>query len=100
MALPIEEIPVDAELEELLPRGLAIYEQTPQPFLEPEHNGEVVAIHPDSGDYAVAATSGAAMRAMRQRHPTGQLLLHTIGPVTDPGLASRMLGRRPVAGRP
>jgi len=66
--------------------------------LEPQHNGEFVAIHPDSEDYVVAPTSGDAMRAMYRRHPEGQVLLHLIGPApADSGLAARMLGARLLA---
>jgi len=66
-------------------RGVAIYLSKLKSVLEPEHNGEVVAIHIDSGDYVLDKSSGRAMRAMRNVHPDGQLLLHTIGVVNDVG---------------
>src|SRR3954453_12812207 len=52
-------------------RGLAIYEARLKALLEPEHNGEVVAIHVDSGDHAVARFSGEALRQIRKLHPDG-----------------------------
>jgi hypothetical protein len=100
MALPANEgAAPDMDQEELVRVGLAIYERL-RPLLEPVHNGEIVAIHVDSGDHVVARTSGAAMRAMRHRQPLGKLVLLTIGPVCDTGLAMRMLGMRPVSGKP
>lgn len=71
-------------------RGLEIYEGRLKPLLEPDHLGEVVAIHVDSGDHAVAASSPEAMRAMRRIHPSGLLFLYAIGPSPDYGLARHM----------
>lgn len=85
-------------LSELTRRGLDIYEQRLRLLLEPRFSGQVVAIHVDTQDYEVAPSSGAAMRAIRKRQPTGQLLLHTIGVATDTGLAARMLGTQ-IVGR-
>lgn len=85
-------------LDEVTLRGLAIYENQLRAILEPEHIGEVVAIHIDSGDHAVASSSPAALRAMRRVHPSGLLFLYTIGPSTDYGLARRMTGLGTEAG--
>lgn len=79
-------------LDEVTLRGLAIYESRLKGVLEPEHSGEVVAIHIDSGNYTVAPSSPEALRAMRRMHPSGLLFLYTIGPSTDYGLARRMTG--------
>jgi hypothetical protein len=86
--------------DEITERGLRICESKLKALLEPEKNGQVVAIHLDSEDFEVAPSSGAAMRAMRKRRATGPLLLHTIGPVTDTGLAARMRGFRILAVEP
>jgi hypothetical protein len=59
----------DSQLSELSKRGLAIYEEKLKTILEPEYNGQVVAIHVDSGDYVVAKNSPDAMRAMHSRYP-------------------------------
>lgn len=86
------------DLDEATRRALALYEAKLKAVLEPLHNGEFVAIHPDSEEYSVASTSGDAMRAMFQLHPEGQVLLHLIGPApADSGLAARMLGTRLLA---
>ncbi len=79
-------------LDEVTLRGLAIYESRLKVILEPEHCGEVVAIHIDSGEHTVAASSPEAMRAMRRVHPSGLLFLYTIGPAHDHDLARRMAG--------
>ncbi len=79
-------------LDEVTRRGLEIYEGRLRALLEPQHLGEVVAIHVGTGDHAVAASSPEAMRAMRRVHPSGLLFLYTIGPAEDYGLARRMMG--------
>lgn len=79
-------------LDEVTRRGLAIYESRLKVILEPEHSGEVVAIHIDSGEHTVAASSPEAMRAMRWVHRSGLLFLYTIGPAHDHSLARRMVG--------
>lgn len=79
-------------IDDVTQRGLAIYRDRLQAVLEPEHADEVVAIHLDSGDYAVADSSPEALRAMRRVHPSGLLFLYTIGPASDVGLARRMSG--------
>lgn len=42
--------PPQNELEQLFAQSGAIYEETLKAILEPQHNGQIVAIHPDSGD--------------------------------------------------
>lgn len=79
-------------LTDVTQRGLAIYETRLKALLEPAHLGEVVAIHVDTGEYAVAASSPDALRAMRRLQPSGLLFLYTIGPAEDLGLARRMSG--------
>lgn len=76
-------------LSDAAERGLVIYDHL-KAFLEPAHLGEVVAIHVDTGEYAVAASSPDALRAMRRLQPSGLLFLYTIGPAEDLGLARRM----------
>ncbi len=79
-------------LDDTTQRGLAIYETRLKALLEPAHNDEVVAIHLDSGEYAIADSSPEALRAIRRTHPSGLLFLYTIGPALDYGLARRMSG--------
>ncbi len=77
-------------LADVTERGLAIYESRLKAILEPDHLGEVVAIHVDTGEYAVAASSPDALRAMRRLQPSGLLFLYTIGPAEYLGLARQM----------
>ncbi len=86
-------------LDDVTRRGLALYEDRLKDALEPAHTGDVVAIHLDTGDHAVAPSSPEAMRAMRLVHPRGLLFLYTIGAATDHGLARRMAGLGPGARR-
>ncbi len=79
-------------LNELSRRGLAIYETKLKALLEPEQNNKFVAIHVDSEDYAVARSSGDAMRAILKRHEAdGRLVIRKIGSEPEYGLAARIL---------
>lgn len=88
----------DAVLDELSHRGEAIYKERLQSTLEPEHNGETVAIHLDSGDYVLAGRYTEAMRVLRERHPEGLMMARHIGPLDeDSPLARRLMrAKRPV----
>lgn len=79
---------------ELAERALAFYKDTLQARLEPEHDGKGLAIHPDSGDYAIAPTPTHASRALWQRHPEGGIVTMRIGPTPDFALAARILAGR------
>ena len=74
-------------------RALEIYESKLRAALELTHLGQAVAIHPDSGDYSIARTHGAAARELLRRHERdGRIVTLTIGPPTeaDLRLAARM----------
>jgi hypothetical protein len=70
---------------------LALYQGKLKALLEPEHDGRGVAIHPDSGDYAVAATPTQAGHVLRERHPEGGTVTLRIGLKPDHQLAARLL---------
>ena len=83
-----------AGLDPVSLRGLAIYQESLKSLLEPEHNGEAVAIHVDTGEYAVARNHTLALRALLERfEPDGKVVTLTIGPPTaaDFDMAYRML---------
>jgi len=86
-------------MDRLTERGLAIYEEKLKPQLEPERNGQVVAIHVDTEDYALGRNSYEAMRGIRARHPDGRLVILTIGQEPDYALAARFLAGEGKAGR-
>ncbi|MGO8670322.1 MAG: hypothetical protein ACLQVD_02995 [Capsulimonadaceae bacterium] len=67
-----------------------IYNDKLRATLEPQHNGELVAIHIESGDFEIARSSPQAWKALRKRQPTGQIDVIDIGPVAvDNSLALR-----------
>ena len=87
----------DQPLSPLAQEALALYESHLKPLLEPEHTGEAVAVHVDTGDYEVAPTHREAARTLLTRHPPdGRVVTLTIGPATDADLrfASRMMAGR------
>lgn len=88
----------DEEQDELSNRGLAIYEKL-KPILEPAYDKKFIAIHVDTEEYAVADSSGNAMRAMRKRQPEGRLVIMKIGNEPEWGLAARFLAGQMIAGQ-
>ena len=80
-------------------RGLAIYNADLKSVLEPAYLGQVVAIHVESGDYAVGRNSSLASRALRSKQPDGLTVSVDIGnvPVDDP-LSQRLRGGSNIAG--
>lgn len=94
-----ETIIPDYTPDNLTQRGLAIYDTRLKAQLEPERNGQFVAIHVDTGDHVVASRSGDAMRAMRAIHDQGPLVLMRIGPEPEYGLAACLLAGQRQTGR-
>ena len=87
----------EQDLSNISPHGrqaVLIYEERLKSVLEPDHNGEMIAIDPITGDYEVAKSHRDAKRALRPKiaedHPIVTL---TIGPPTpsDEWIASRAL---------
>ena len=60
--------PYDQVLDEVTQRGCALYETQLKAGLERDYMGQMVVIHPDSGDYAVAKQEEEAVRALRAQH--------------------------------
>ena len=58
-----------------------------------------MAIHLGSGEYAVADSTGNAMRAMRKSRPRGRLYLTKIRPELEYGLTARILMAEMMAGK-
>ncbi len=82
----------ERELDGLSELGFALYNDRLKGILEPEHNGQTVAIHLESGDHAVAANSPAALRSLRERRPAGKVMTMTIGPEKPDPALDRILG--------
>lgn len=68
--------------DDVFERGIALYENHLKEILERDYFGKVVAIHPDSGDYAIGADSLKASLALRERHHSGLFFIRRIGPPT------------------
>lgn len=91
-------IPSEEEMDRLSAKGSAIYDQTLKAILEPQYNGQEVAIHLETGDYAVAKNSPDARRALRVRRPEGLIMTTNIGPAKMDGMTLRMLGSQLLSG--
>ena len=65
----------DIPLSPLAEQARAIYEERLKPPLEPKFSGKAVAIHVDSGDYAVGESHSDVARALLARHePDGRIV--------------------------
>lgn len=95
--MPIQTPPQD-ELEKLSAQGHAIYNNTLRTILEPQFNGQTVAIHPDSGDYEVARNSPRARRGLHARQSQGFILTTNIGLAGMDSLTLRMIAGQWLAG--
>ena len=92
-------IPSEEETARLCAIGRAIYDSKLKAVLEPEHNGKLVAIHLDTGDYALAGNAPYARRDLRTRRPTGLIFVTDVGPAPMDGLTLRMMGSQMLLGR-
>ncbi|MGO8671189.1 MAG: hypothetical protein ACLQVD_07495 [Capsulimonadaceae bacterium] len=78
-------------IAELTRRGLAIYDANLKLILEPEHNGEYVALHVGTGNYYIGKTASAASRELFDHHPPdGKMVLRKIGMEPEYGLIARL----------
>lgn len=80
-----------ADTDTLAERGLAQYDAVIKSRLEPAQNGQFVAIHVPTGEYAVASNSPESRRALRSRFPPGYIVTRRIGSDPDFALAARLL---------
>lgn len=65
--------------EEAARRGDELYEQIVRPHVEPEHNGDIVAIDLDTGDWEVDAEEMNAARRLKSRRPNAQTWVVRVG---------------------
>lgn len=86
-----EDLPFSQEeMDRIGNAGEAIYQERIKALVEPDCDGQVVAIHLESGDYEVARTSSAAWKALRRRQPDGPYFLRDIGIAPWDDLSMRM----------
>ena len=62
-------IALSVNKEWLVSQGQAIYEQRLKGQLEPAHEGQIVAIEVESGDYFIGQSVVEAARKARAKHP-------------------------------
>jgi len=81
--------------EETARRGDAIYENMVRAHVEPEHQGEVVAIDVESGAYALGEDALTAARRLRTQQPDAEVWLVRVG-----SRALHRIGVHAALGRP
>src|SRR5438552_3156574 len=89
----------EEEIERLSDLGAAIYQERLKALLEPTHNGEWVAIHADTGDYALGKNSPRAVDALREQQPTGLVVTMLVGPESEDPTLYRMLASQMIQQR-
>jgi hypothetical protein len=66
-------------LEEIARRGDEIYNRSIRAEVEGKHDGEVVAIDVDTGNYALADAGWSAADAVRAKNPDAEVWLVRVG---------------------
>ena len=75
--------------EDVSEQGQNIYDSRLKAKLELLYSRQFVAIHVESGDYAIAKTTALATRELLKRHsPDGRVFLRKIGDEPAYGLAA------------
>ena len=69
-------------------RAWDLYDRKFKALLEPQFNGQTIAIDLNSEDYEVASRSSQAWRPLKARRPDANLVLIKIGPVASDWLSS------------
>ena len=70
-----------SQLSELAKLGMKFYEEKLKPILEPEHNGEFVAIEPYSGQYFLEKRKLDAILKARAEMPDKLFFLAKVGTI-------------------
>ncbi|HBB98861.1 MAG TPA: hypothetical protein DC054_26080 [Blastocatellia bacterium] len=78
MTALLESNPTTAS-DDLVERGQNTYRRTLASILEPSHDGEFVAVEPDSGQYFLGHTASAALVAAHTAMPNDFLYLTRVG---------------------
>jgi hypothetical protein len=67
------------QAQRLARKGERIYRTRLKRLLEPQHNGQYVAIEVESGDYFLGESAVAALKEAEARYPKGKFHLIKIG---------------------
>jgi hypothetical protein len=65
--------------DDLVERGQKTYQQRLASILEPSHDGEFIAVEPDSGRYFLGSTATTALVAARAAMPNNLFYLTRVG---------------------
>ncbi len=65
--------------DEVVDRGKEIYTQRIRALVEPEHNGEVIAIDIHTGEFEIGDDPIPASRRLRARLPEAEVYLNRVG---------------------
>ena len=65
--------------DDLLKRGMKLYEERLKRELEPEHNGEMLAIEVESGDYFLGRTATEAYKKAKEKYPGKEFAFLRVG---------------------
>ena len=65
--------------EEHARRGTEIYEQQIRQQVEADHQGEIVAIDIETGDFEISSKLLDAAQSLRERHPAAQIWAVRVG---------------------
>ncbi len=65
--------------DNLLERGMKLYQERLKSDLEPEHDGEMLAVEVESGDYFLGRTATEAYRKAKAKHPGKELAFLRVG---------------------
>ena len=75
----METLGQESQKQTLVARGKAFYAKHLQTLLEPQHEGQFLAIAPDAGRYFLGPTSVAALDAARAAMPENLFYLTRVG---------------------
>ncbi len=65
--------------DDLLKRGMKLYEKRLKLELEPEHKGEMLAVEVDSGDYFLGRTATEAYKKAKEKYPGREFAFLRVG---------------------
>jgi hypothetical protein len=70
---------VSAQSQDVARRAGQLYDKVLKAKLEPTHQGQFIAIEPDSGEYFVGKTHSEVVAAARKSHPDRLTLVLRVG---------------------
>jgi hypothetical protein len=76
-------------LDQIVKRGQEIYDQQIRAMVEPEHNGKLLVINVETGEYEMDADAVAAAKRAKARFPDAPLFTVRVGHATAYRLGSR-----------